>query len=117
MPVLSAPCLQENQWSAFTADGESAGGYGMLLLNNSLVCESVISVNDMVEGREAVVYAAAVAKARAVPSPASTLALAVIVPASVMGECVIWVVCPLSGCFSACFRSPLTGYQQAGLCH
>ncbi|MEW5319055.1 MAG: hypothetical protein WDW38_010231 [Sanguina aurantia] len=80
-----SPRTAENQWSAFTADGESAGGYGMLLLNNSLVCESVISVNDMVEGREAVVYAAAVAKARAVPSPASTLALAVIVPASVMG--------------------------------
>ncbi|MEW5301497.1 MAG: hypothetical protein WDW36_004356 [Sanguina aurantia] len=75
----------ENQWYSITADGESAGGYGMLLLNNSLVCESVISVNDMVVGREAVVYAAAVAKARAVPGPAATLALSVIVPASVMG--------------------------------
>ncbi|MEW5319057.1 MAG: hypothetical protein WDW38_010233 [Sanguina aurantia] len=67
-------------------DGAGLGPYSMLLLNNSLVCESVISASCMEAGREAECYAEAVLGARApAPSTAASLNLVAIVPASVVG--------------------------------
>lgn len=103
-------------------DGAGLGPYSMLLLNNSLVCESVISASCMEAGREAECYAEAVLGSRApAPSTAASLNLVAIVPASVVGECavimheVLCVVNPVSS-YPCHFPGPAQA-PQSHICH